>query len=56
MRALPFLAQLDGFANGAFQHLGLVALGLQFLDAVFDGFERRTNRRSNGATDHQRQS
>ncbi|MNM92021.1 hypothetical protein D3C81_1043390 [compost metagenome] len=42
VRPLPLLAQLDGFANGAFQHLGLVALGFQLLDAVFGGLERGT--------------
>ncbi|MNN72609.1 hypothetical protein D3C81_1886640 [compost metagenome] len=55
MRLLPFLAQANGFANGALQHLGLVAPFFQLLDIALDFGKRRTHRRADGAADYQPQ-
>ena len=53
MRFLPLIAQAHGFADGVLQHLGVVALLLQFFDTAFDRAEGGAHRRTDGAADHQ---
>ncbi|MNJ29888.1 hypothetical protein D3C77_244700 [compost metagenome] len=53
VRLLPLLAQANGFADGALQHLGLVALLLQLLDAAGNRIEGSPHRRTDGTADDQ---